>query len=206
MKVKRIVVGPIATNTYLLYDEKDCVIIDPGFDFNTIKESIDNLKVKPKMILLTHGHFDHVGEVKKVSEFYNIPTYLSKEDYEIYLNGKNHALSFGLSGIDIKEDIDFLDFKDIKFNDISIKVFKTPGHTPGSVSFYVEKINALFSGDLIFSGSVGRTDLPGSSYKDLEKSIKNHIYDKKDDTVIFPGHGPRTNVAEEKKNNQFVKV
>lgn len=210
MKIETIVVGPLQVNCYLIYDEetKETIIVDPGDDADLIIERIESLELMPLEMWLTHGHFDHLGAASKLFEKYSIPLYLSDLDYNLYKNALEHANMFGLS-------VDFPPSKPCFFNmkiakrDLghsTIEIIPTPGHSQGSVSFYIKASNVLLTGDLIFEAAVGRTDLPGSSYKQLENSILQQVYTKGDACRILPGHGPDTTVSREKRHNPFVKA
>ena len=210
MKFETIVTGPLSVNTYLLYDEetKDCVVVDPGDEASLIIDRIEELKLIPKEIWLTHAHFDHLGALSSLFQKYKATIYLHSEDYSLYKNAVEHSNVFGVEIEIPPSNPSFFNMNIHKRNigSFVIEILHTPGHTPGSVSFYNKESNMIFVGDLIFEGSVGRTDLPGGSFDVLEKSIIEQIYSKGDACVIYPGHGAKTTVGREKKNNPFVKM
>lgn len=211
MKFEKIVVGPIAVNSYLLYDEetRDCIIVDPGAEGDKIIDAVKHFELKPVEIWITHAHFDHIGALATVSKEYGIKIFLHSDDYPLYKTAVEHAASFGVLDIETPPtDPSFfnMNIRTKKLGGSVIEIIHTPGHSQGSVSFYNKEANVIFSGDLIFEGSVGRVDLPGADFNVLEKSILEHVYSKGDACVIHPGHGPKTTVGREKKYNSFVKM
>lgn len=209
MKFETVVVGPLAVNCYILYDEntKDCVVIDAGDDAPKIIKKLDSLGLKPKELWLTHGHFDHLGALTAIKNQYGSKVYLHEADYFMYKGANEHAMLFGCSVEAPPEAPSFFNMESAitKVGTSSIQILHTSGHSLGSVCFYSSDLKAVFSGDLIFDHSVGRTDVPGGSFEELETSIKQKIYTLNNDCVIYPGHGPKTNVGVEKKQNPFVK-
>lgn len=198
MIIKNIVVGAYQENCYLLIDEnnKECAIFDPGAQEDLIFEVISRLNLIPKMILLTHGHFDHVGAVKAIKEKYNIPLYMSQKDDEIRV--KDSELFGEIPKVDF-----YLKDKDIiKFSRLDIEVIETPGHTPGGVCFLVDDI--LITGDTLFNGSIGRTDFTGGNFDTLISSIKTKLVVLDDNIKVFPGHGTSTSIALEKRQNPYL--
>jgi len=210
MKFETIVVGPLAVNTYILYDEetKECVVIDPGYDHEKIINKIVSLKLKPKEIWLTHAHFDHLGALSELKKKYDAPVYLHSDDYFLYKNASEHAGMFSVQIDAPPPDPMFFNMglNKKRIGSFVMEVIHTPGHSPGSVSFYNRENNIVFVGDLIFECSVGRTDVPGGSFDMLEQSIIDKIYSLGDACIIYPGHGPKTTVGREKTNNPFVRI
>jgi len=204
MNYKLIVVGPLDTNCYLVYGQEtlDCAVIDPGAEAERIFPLIVELGLKPVVILNTHGHIDHIGANKDVKDKFNIPLCIHSLDSPLLEKIQEFELSFFLGAKESPPADRLLKDKDtILFGKSSLRVVHTPGHTPGSVSFLGDGI--LFSGDTLFFGGVGRTDLPGGSTRDLEKSIKEKILTLAPETIVLPGHGPLTTVSEEKESNPF---
>ncbi len=204
IEYKTIQVGALETNCYVIFNEENsAIILDPGGEGEKISLFIEEKKLRPLMIINTHGHADHCGANKFLKEKYSIPILLHRDDIEI-LNSFENQFIFPLMGGNPSPNPDkFLKDGDfIEFGETSLKIIHTPGHTPGSISIFADGI--LFSGDLIFSGSVGRTDLPGGSWNQLINSIKNKILTLSDETIILPGHGPSTTVKEERENNPFI--
>lgn len=210
MKVEKFITGPLEVNTYILYDEdnKKSVIIDPGGNFEVLSDYIDNNNLILKAILLTHGHFDHLGASNYLVKKYSCDIFLHDADYNLYKTASEHAYMCGVSIDSPPVNPLFFNMEIGSFNvgRYELEIIHTPGHSPGGVSFYNKELNVIFTGDLIFNSSVGRTDLPGGNYKELEFSIQNKIYAKGDSCIICPGHGDKTIVGREKISNPFVKA
>jgi glyoxylase-like metal-dependent hydrolase (beta-lactamase superfamily II) len=205
MNYKLVVVGPLDTNCYLVYcpETLETVVIDPGAEAERIFPLIVELGLKPVFILNTHGHIDHIGANRDVKDKFNIPLCIHSLDSPLLEKIQEFELSFFLGAKESPHPDRLLKDKDIvRFGKASLRVIHTPGHTPGSVTFLGDGI--LFSGDTLFFGGVGRTDLPGGSTKDLEKSIREKIHTLPPETVVLPGHGPLTTVGEEKESNPFI--
>lgn len=199
MILKSVPVGAYQENTYFLIDEttNEAVIFDPGAEEDLIFAIVERLNLKPKMILLTHGHFDHVGAVAPVKNKYNIPFYISKADADMR---KVDSQLFG----EIPTPDGYLNEGD-KFtfgNGKEIKVITTPGHTPGGVCFLCEDI--LITGDTLFNGSIGRTDFTGGDFNTLISSIKNKLLHLGDDVKAYSGHGAETTIGYEKRHNPYI--
>lgn len=206
LKLIRMMVGMYQSNCYILFDEdNDAVIIDPGAEGKRIVETIEKHNLNPKMILLTHGHSDHYGGVNDVLSKYDIPLYMSKEDQEMLeKDQKNIDRALGGFNIgEIKASHLVKDSDEIKFKDKVFKVVATPGHTKGSLCFIID--NAMFSGDMLFQGSIGRTDLPGGNYDEIMKSLKQ-LLEMPAELVVYPGHGGHTTIGFEKENNYFARL
>jgi hydroxyacylglutathione hydrolase len=153
-------------------------------------------------ILLTHGHFDHVGAVRLLRETSGAKVFIHPDDAERMTTARRQGLIFGLSVPDPPApDVLVGDGDTVAFEDRAFRVAHTPGHTPGCVSYILEAM--AFVGDLIFAGSIGRTDLPGGDHDALIRAVREKIFVLPDDTVLFPGHGPATTVGEEKRSNPF---
>ena len=210
MKIEKIITGPLEVNTYILFDEesKEAVVIDPGGNFEVLSDFIDRKALTIKNILLTHGHFDHLGAATLLKKKYSCDVYLHDADYFLYKTASEHAFMCGVKIEAPPKDPLFINMNiaSFKIGSFDLEVLHTPGHSPGSVSYYNKELNVVFTGDLIFNNSVGRTDLPGSSFKDLENSIINKIYVIGDSCTILPGHGDKTMVGREKASNPFVRL
>jgi len=204
MILKRIKVnagGIMGINCYIIQDEKtkETMIIDPGNLPQNLIEILDAMQIKLKYILLTHCHGDHIGGVNKVKEKYGGQILIHRNDSEglkdISINLSTHI---GLEPVIINEDARIDDGDLLHIGDMEFKVICTPGHTCGSVSLYCEKEKMLFSGDTLFRGAWGRTDLPTSSFESIISSITNKLMNLPEDTIVYPGHGKSTIIREEK--------
>ncbi len=197
-------VGPLAVNAYIVEEpsSKKAVVVDPGDDGDAILGEIRDRGLSVAKILLTHGHFDHVGAVRLLREKTGAPVHLHAEDAGRMAGARRQGLMFGLSVDDPPApDVVVGEGDRIAFEGHEFLVVHTPGHTPGCVSYLCGKM--AFVGDLIFAGSIGRTDLPGGSHERLLESVRKKIFVLPDDTVVFPGHGPSTTVGREKRSNPF---
>jgi len=197
--------GELATNCYILGDEKtkEAVVIDPGGDFEIIEAHLEKLKLKTKCIILTHGHVDHIAALSQLKKATEAEILIhSKDSAMLYDPNQNLSIFSGDQIIATKADRLLEEGDIIQCGEIRLEVLHTPGHTPGGISLLTDKM--IFTGDALFCGSIGRTDFPGSSYKDLISSIKDKLLSKGDDFVIYPGHGPSSTIGEERKNNPFL--
>jgi len=211
MTIKTFTFNPIQENTYLVYDEtNEAVVIDAGcasdIEKRALKNYIDDNDLTLKRVINTHLHFDHQFGNKFLYDTYGILPEACKEDEYLLEEVVAHVRSFGL---DIKEEAQPLggyltENQIIKFGNTSFVTYLVPGHSPGSVAFYDEKDGVLFAGDVLFRGSIGRTDLPQGDYGTLIESITNKLLPLPDSTVVYSGHGPSTTIGFERKNNPFL--
>jgi hydroxyacylglutathione hydrolase len=211
MTIKTFTFNPIQENTYLVYDEtNEAAIIDAGCLSETEKRALKNYieinNLTLKRVLNTHLHFDHQFGNKFLYDTYGIKPEACQEDEYLLEDVVAHVRSFGL---DVKEEAQPLgnyitDQQEIKFGNVSFKAFHVPGHSPGSMAFYDEKEGVLFAGDVLFRGSIGRTDLPKGDYATLILSITKKLLPLPDSTVVYCGHGPSTTIGFERKNNPFL--
>jgi hydroxyacylglutathione hydrolase len=205
MKYELIVVGALETNCYLVYCEETraCAVIDPGADHEKIVAAIADLELKPAIVLNTHGHVDHIGANSDILEKYGVPLAMHKADAGMIHVSDMIELSLLLGARDSPPPDRLLaDGDEVAVGRFSLRILHTPGHTPGSIGFLHDGV--LFSGDTLFCGGVGRTDLPGGSWKDLERSIRERILTLPEDTIVLPGHGPHTSVEQERGSNPFL--
>lgn len=198
MIMERIVVGPTEANCYIFGDEREVFIIDPGADYKKIGSFIDKSGLTPKAIVNTHGHADHIGANKD----FGLPVWIHSLDAE-FLTDPVKNLS-GVFGITIKSPSAAKLLKDgdlLEIGGLDLEVIHTPGHTPGSIS--LRHNGLIFTGDTLFRGGIGRTDFPYGSEQVLLESIRTKllIYN---DAMVYPGHGPKSDIAWEKKNNPFL--
>ena len=195
-------------NSFVVWDsERNCVIIDPGcYEKHEEKELFDfieNEGLKPIALLNTHAHIDHILGNAAVKTKYAIPFYLHKDDLNTLQAVASYAQVYGFEKYKISPDPDFYLENDTeyKFGEISFKVFHTPGHAPGHVVFFEEDNEFVINGDVLFNGSFGRVDLPGGDLQTLKKSIFDIMFQLPENTVVFCGHGPKTTIEKEKKDN-----
>lgn len=206
MEIDSVIVGPLETNCYLVCcpESLECAVVDPGAEAPKIFQLIATKGLTPVLLLNTHGHIDHIGANKDIKERFNIPLCIHPYDKSMLENAQKSELSFFLDAKDSPPPDKFLEDEEIiKIGKSSLRVIHTPGHSPGSVSFLGDGF--ILSGDTLFYGGVGRTDLPGGSWPELVKSIKNKILTLPDETAVLPGHGPMTTVAQEKSLNPFIR-
>lgn len=202
MKVYPLVVGPLQENTYLLVAEDGRgVIVDPGDEPGRILAEVQRVGLKPEAILLTHAHFDHVGAVAPLVETLNLPVYLHPADLPLYRSAALSAARWGLSIPQPPEPIETLvEGQTLDFG-LGLEVLFLPGHAPGHVGFY--RPGHLVSGDVLFRGGIGRYDLPGCDPQALFASLKK-ITQLPPQTVVYPGHGPLTTLAQEIASNPYL--
>lgn len=207
MIVKTFPMGPLQVNTNLIACEntKKAALIDfGGYDLEKIETYIQKNNLSLEYLLLTHGHFDHVYGAGTLQEKYTLPVYLHEGDKFLLDMLEQQLLSYGMKPKKPPENITYINDGDtITLGELEIKVLTTPGHSQGSVSYYIEAASTVFVGDTIFMGAVGRTDLPGGSTATLMDSITTKLLTLPDDTAVYCGHGPVTTIGEERVNNPF---
>ena len=210
ISVRRYVFNAIEVNTYLLYDESgECVIIDAGCmgknEEQELTVYIEKKNLKPVLLLNTHTHVDHIAGNKFVSKKYNIPLSIHKDGLQFIHAAKMYATALNFDIGDTIEPSSFINDSDtVKFGQSELKVIYTPGHADGSVCFYSEKDKFVIVGDVLFNGSIGRTDFPTGNLDMLISNIKNKLLTLPEDTVVFSGHGGRTTIGHEKTTNSFL--
>lgn len=199
MLLKLFVCGPIQNNTFVIADEKNkkALVIDPAFgSYNKIKNYLKEKNFKLEKILLTHGHWDHITDVSLLKDDFECLVYLHKLDLFLVEKPQKPSFFSEITIPNLKPDILLEGNEKIKLGDIEILVIHTPGHTPGSVCYYVEKEKVLFSGDTLFKGSYGRVDSPYSNSQDMIKSLKL-LSKLPKDVKVYPGHGSDTTIGKE---------
>ena len=209
MIIDNLILGSYETNCYILRTaqaSKDCIIIDTGLEADEMMLFLDNNQLQPLSVVLTHGHADHIVGLELLRKKYpQIKTYIHKLDAKM-LSKPTSNLSI-LSGKFFKTapaDV-LLDEPDtIDSAGIKLDVLHTPGHTPGGICLYSKEDSVVFVGDTLFADSIGRTDFPGGSTNQLITSIKTKLWPLPDDTVVYPGHGPKTTIEREKMYNPFL--
>lgn len=205
MEIAALAVSMFETNCYLVYDKNSCegAVLDPGDEADRIMAEIDRAGFTPKMILLTHGHGDHIGGVGEIRDKYKIPIYAGQgEDKVIESSNTHFPAMFGVEVSCPPPDHLLAEGDEISIGSETMSVIATPGHSPGGICFYNEGI--LFCGDTLFFNSIGRTDLPGGNHKLLIDVIKKKLLVLPDDTICYPGHGPATTIAQERQYNPFL--
>ena len=210
LKIKSFTFNPYQENTYLIFDDsKEAVIIDPGnyeaYENESISKFIDENKLQLKKIILTHCHLDHCLGNKYLNQKYGAELLIPFDERDLYKNVENIATLFGFANYSHLDENKYLKEKDkIEFGNIKLDVLFLPGHSPGHLAFYCKKENICFSGDVLFYNSIGRTDLPGGDHNALINSIKNKLFLLNPDTIIYSGHGQKTILKNEMKNNPFL--
>ncbi len=204
--------GSFAANCYILAPGPgaECLIIDPGQDAEAgIEEVLTGHRLHPVAVLATHGHLDHIWSVAPVCGARNIPAYIHPADRELLTDpAKGFSLAAGqqlFGGLEFSEPDDVLELADgmtLELAGVSLVVDHAPGHTPGSVTFRLP--DTVFTGDLLFAGSIGRTDLPGGDYRTILDSLARVCLPLPDETVVLPGHGPQTTIGAERASNPFL--
>lgn len=201
------ILGEVGTNCYLLYNKenREAVLIDPADEAESIKTMIEAKNCTLTAILLTHGHYDHIGAAVEISKAAKAPIYAGECEKEVLANPDiNLSAMMGQYPIRLIADKWLTDGEVIELAGIAIRCIHTPGHTEGGMCYYIEDANLLFSGDTLFAASVGRTDFPTGSMSELVRSIKSKLLILPENTRVFTGHGESTSIAYEKQYNPFL--
>jgi hydroxyacylglutathione hydrolase len=208
--VKKIVLNSFQVNTYILSDEtKEAIIIDPAceneLEENELTDYISQNKLVPKAIVNTHAHIDHILGVDRIKKKYNIPFMLHAEDSFLVNTAPQSAQIFGFNFNSIPTIDKYIDeTTDIHFGKSTLKAYHIPGHSPGSLVYYSLEDNFVIVGDVLFNGSIGRTDLPGGNYDSLISGIKEKLLSLPKETIVHCGHGPDTSIRKEHDTNPFL--
>ncbi|AQT67101.1 Hydroxyacylglutathione hydrolase [Anaerohalosphaera lusitana] len=209
MLIEQVVLGVFETNSYILRasaESKDCVVVDTGLDAGPLMNMLAAKRLNPLAILLTHGHADHTKGIDDLRQKYpDILVVMHKDDAPM-LTSPVRNMSVLAKDIITHEPADILIKQEgpIEYAGLKLYVLHTPGHTPGGVCFYSEDDHVIFVGDTLFHNGIGRTDLPGGNHDQLIESIKSKLIPLHDKTVVYPGHGPKTSIKEEKQFNPFL--
>jgi hydroxyacylglutathione hydrolase len=204
--------NPVQENTYVVYNEKrDCCIIDPGCYFASeeieLADFIEKNGLKPVLLLNTHCHFDHIFGNRFIHKKYGLELHIHRLEEKVLEFGPVSSKNWQLHFDNYDGPLHFLEEGGkVNLGEDSLEVIFTPGHSPGSISFYSKENAFVISGDVLFQGSIGRTDLPGGDIGVLETSIRNKLYVLPDDVVVFSGHGPSTTIGREKLSNPFFRA
>lgn len=209
MEIHSFTVGPFAENTYLLTEENKGLLVDPGFfedhEFKALQDKLSETGVQLHAIVLTHAHVDHVLGLRRTKDHYDVPVYLNDSDRYLWDNFASQARMFGFSADPFTFDPSPLkEQKGWTTGPFLFDIFYTPGHSPDHISLYQPEKGVVIAGDALFKQGIGRTDLYKGSFERLEKSIRDQLYILPDETEVYPGHGPKTKIGYEKKNNPFV--
>lgn len=207
MKWTKISLGPLQTNGYLLEHQGEAVMVDPGGEENRVNTLLQERGLNLKAIWLTHAHFDHIGAVQPLREKWGCPVYLHQEekDWLVNPNLNGSGLFPGVLKIEAEPAEELIKSEGI-FSEgaFACEVIHTPGHSPGSVSFYFKEENVIFSGDVLFMSGIGRTDLPGGDQEMLMETIQTRMMKLPANTTVANGHGPLTTIGDEIRSNPFL--
>lgn len=209
-KIKFFTFNPIGENTYLLYnDSKQCIIIDPGCYFEEenekLKAFITQNELNPSQLLNTHCHLDHVFGNKMIAETYQLTLQMHEKEKQVLAYAPTSGLMYNMPFDNYVGDFILLKEGDsVLLGQDELKVIEVPGHSPGSICFYCAKQNFLIGGDVLFQGSIGRTDLPLGDHETLLLHIKNKLLVLPEETVVYSGHGLPTTIGAEKANNPYL--
>ncbi len=202
--------NPFQENTYIITNEhKQCWIVDPGMsgthEVNELLAYISREQLTPQAIINTHAHIDHILGVQPLIDKFGIPFGLHELELPVLARGQATAAMFGMEYHDSPQATFYInEGQPLQLGADTLTVFLTPGHSPGSVSFYYPAGNWVISGDVLFAGSIGRTDLPGGHFDTLITSIRTHLFTLPGHTTVFSGHGPATLISEEIQHNPFL--
>ena len=200
-KLQTIVLRFLSVNCYIVSDDATgrALIVDPGSSPELILRSIDESKVKPEGILLTHAHVDHISAVPEISKTYNIPVWLHKNDIPLYFAKENELQPWMSAVPNLPQPVEECPTAGLDF-----RIIHTPGHSKGSCCFYFPHDKFILTGDTLFCGTYGRTDFPGGSYEEIMDSIKNKLLKLPESVVVHPGHDQETTIGEELENPMFA--
>lgn len=209
LQIKCMPVNPIEMNLYVVYRKNgEGIIIDPGCcresEFERLFHFVEQENIKISHILLTHPHFDHFWGVAKICRQYNLPLEVHEKALDLLEKGAMGAVSFGLPAVEVPAQVKAFGSNKIEFAGTGLEVRYTPGHCEGSVCFVLHEAKTVFSGDVLFNGSIGRTDLPSGNLELLRKSIFEQLFVLDEDFQVRPGHGGRTWIEHEKYQNPFL--
>ncbi|AKL97951.1 MBL fold metallo-hydrolase [Endomicrobium proavitum] len=204
LKVKKIISGPLEVNCYIVYDDQTLksAIIDPGEDGAKIIKEVKAAGFSPEMLINTHGHYDHMLSDNEIKKEFAVPLAVYKDEAEMVANPNINASALFSAAQSAKADILFLDGQEVKLSFTVFKVIHTPGHTAGGMSLLFDGF--VITGDTLFAGTIGRTDFPGSSYEDMTRSLEK-LKKLPPSTVVYPGHGSQTTIANELRHNPYLK-
>ncbi len=210
MKIDRLILGAFESNCFIIRSSEsaeDCLIVDAGLGADKLINFLQEHKLNPVSIVLTHGHIDHIEGVAALrTEFPDIKVYIHKLDAEMLTDP--HSNLSAMTGVAFcVEPADFLleEHSTIEQSDVKLSVLHTPGHTPGGICLYCEDEGIVFTDDTLFADSIGRTDFPNGNTEQLLQSIREKLFTLPDETKVYSGHGPATTIAHEKEHNPFLR-
>ncbi len=210
LKIERLELGPVQTNCYIVSNQaQQCLIFDPGEEAQKIEALLKRKQLQPLAILLTHAHFDHIGAVEELRAAHSIPVYLHQKERDFLASPKLNGSAKYAAVPDYRvspADHWIADESELAVGPFQLTLFHTPGHSPGSVSFYFAEDRFAIVGDTLFAGSIGRTDLAEGSEPLLLQSIRQSLLTLPEETFLFPGHGPETTPKQEKAHNTFLRL
>jgi len=210
LKLEKFVFNPFQENTYIIYSANgDCIIVDAGCYSQEERQIVDNFIEKNNLNLIllvnTHCHVDHIFGNAYFIEKYKVDLAAHKDDEFLNDSATDHALTFGLPFKDVAEITRYINDKDIiKIGNSKLEIIHVPGHSPGGVALYAAEEKFLISGDVLFNGSIGRTDLPGGNFELIINGIKKKLLTLPENTIVYPGHGDDTTIKFEKERNPFL--
>ena len=205
MFLKTAVVGPLEVNCYIIADEKkkDAAVIDPGDNSDEILDIIKKNNLNLKYIINTHAHFDHIGAIGKIKKATKAEFLIHEMEMHVLKTLPSQNLIFGIKTDSPPPPDRFLkDSEELMLGDLTLKILYTPGHSPGGICIHADGV--VFTGDTLFAGSIGRTDLPGGDYNTLINSIKKKLLSLGDGTIVLPGHGQQSTIGDEREYNPFL--
>jgi len=211
LTVKAFEFNPVQENTYVVFNQKDaCCIIDPGCYFGNertaLQEFIEQQGLTPRLLLNTHCHLDHVFGNKFVYETWDLPLHLHEKEQPVLARAPEAGLLWGMPFENYRAELVYLTpGKQVTVGEDELTILFLPGHSPGSVGFYSKDQGFIIGGDVLFRGSIGRTDLPGGDHETLLRSIREQLWPLPDETIVYPGHGEPTTIGWEKKHNPFLR-
>lgn len=201
-------VGMLACNCSIVGDERtgEAVVIDPGDEIERVERILSRHRLTPKFIIATHAHMDHIGGLARLQQATGAAVLMHEADWPMYRDLGGLGPMFGLEAPLVAEVSQFLKAGDrLRWGSLELEVMHTPGHSPGSLSLHLPgEHRRIFSGDTLFAGSIGRTDLWRGSYRQILQSIRDHLLVFPDETPVFPGHGPSTTIGRERELNPFL--
>ncbi len=209
MNIEMLTVGPFQSNCFIASDPdtSDAIIIDAGDDADRILAFVNDNNLRVQMIVNTHAHIDHVSGLAPVVSALGVPVVMHKNEMPVYEALPQHAMMFGLPAPEATKIDRFIAGGDeVAFGNLKGRVIETPGHSPGGITLVFDDLSppVAFVGDVLFQGSIGRTDLPGANHATMMSTLKNVIMELPDDMIVYSGHGPATTIGAEKATNPFL--